>query len=609
MKRISVSLVLLLAAFGASAAGALDSAANLIEIGDCAGAVARLEAWIKDKPADPAARLLMARAFAACPYDLRMPGAVDVGRNNRERALYQLEILPRLGKAGRATLLKAIADGDQTLTPLAVAAAGNRKVTAAVKPIAKWIDAHASDWGVKQAGVVALSKIGGAEAAAAVKRLFDAAPAPKRSWLAGQYLACLDESALLAVAKTAKEPEILTRLTSRRLGGAAALKAVAKRTDVAERIRTSALRGVVAGADASDTRATTTFLLPFLGDASASVRWAALDHLAGLDPDQAVPHLVAALDDEALRNDAISRLRRLKRPAAVKPLLAVLGEACKKKQLRWRDLVFRTMVESGASGDDLVKGIRLVLQSEPTSTAYGQPLALPRAVPGDQMPMVVDRLLADKDLRIRLAGIRSLDRLEPAVAVKRAAALLDDKSAWVRKYAANVLLRHAGTGLVPAGDLARLLASPEEREWRSAAATLARRPAPEAADAFVSLLKNETRARSVAHDVVRFFAAAPDKRAVPGLVRLAGDPKASASMADLAKALKACAADPSAAAADLAKGLKNKSSYVRMRAAEVLGALGDRSVLADLVAAGRAAQSSQERRVIDAAIRALTAKE
>ena len=74
----------------------------------------------------------------------------------------------------------------------------------------------------------------------------------------------------------------------------------------------------------------------------------------------------------------------------------------------------------------------------------------------------------------------------------------------------------------------------------------------------------------------------------------------------LAAALAKCATDKTAAAKQIAKALGDKASQVRRNAAVALGILGEKAVLADLVTAGRKAQSTFERRAIDQAIRSLT---
>ena len=616
-KRIGLTVLGWLALIGAAWCADLTKAKRLLQIGDSAGALAELHGLAQAQPEHAEARLLIARAFAQCPFDLQMPGTVAVGRSNRERALYQLGILAKLGPAGQKLLLDSIAGGGK-LAPLAMSAAGTEKLSAAVVPLGRVLDRKTLDAGTANTAISALVQIGGPRAAAVIKKMLDReTDKRRRRWLAARYLGCLAEKDLVKLAQTCQDGAVLQELAYRRSGVPdAAWVALARRRGLEPSQRRRALDRLSRMAEAQPA-AYVGLLEELLKDPSDDVRWAATERLARAAPPKAIGPLVAALATRKRAGHALTALRNMKSQAVVAPMMKVLEQKCDLKKSRsWhvnRGQVYQVIVGSGADGEVLLRAVRLMLTPDPSQTGayrppHGRPrLHLPR-LPSDKLARVVAALVKDTDPNVRHAAARALTDLEPKAALDSAFKLCRDKDAEVRRYAERAILHHARAGHVAPARLGALLNSDDGYVLRTTAQMLAVKPDKAVRNEMLALLKDGKRSPHAMGELARFFAALPDPRAADPLAAALLSERPPAPVDALATALKTCAKDLPAAARRVAGGLKHKSSLVRRNAITALGVLGDPSVLPDLVDAAGSVQSSAEKRLIKEAMRALTRK-
>ena len=218
-KRMMVAAVVVLVACSAVLGADLGKARKLLAIGDYAAALAELDAAVKVDPENVDARLLMARVFAECAIELKMPGQIEVGRSNRERATYQLDILVKLGKKGKGALLKAIEGGDAKLAPIAIQVAGKNRLAEAVGPMVKLLKGGKAGAPLVSTALYALAQIKTREAVDAIRQRLDKEKDPQaHRRLAAMYVGCLDDDALLKLAGKTKDPDVLQQLAYRRDG-------------------------------------------------------------------------------------------------------------------------------------------------------------------------------------------------------------------------------------------------------------------------------------------------------------------------------------------------------------------------------------------------------
>ena len=651
MRKTLVSLTVVLAAFAVTARAAdLEKAKKLLRIGDYAAALVELHELVQADPENPELRFLMAKTFGECAYELKMPGTVTIGQSNADRAGYELGILLKLGEPGKKLFLGAIEGPDNRLASLAIQVANREKLADAVAPLTRLLEREGTDRSLTLSAIPVLVQLAGPRAADtvikvlerdaadqniltvclnglgplrapgaadAIKKLVDKeADEGRRRWLLSFYLNSLDEPGLLKLAETTTDPLVLQQFGfgfPRRVPESV-WTILAKRTDLDASRRREAL-GRLSRVKESDKKAYSALLLSLLEDKSPDMVWAAAEQLASLEPDRAVKPLVAALADKKNAGEALRLLGEIKSKDAVEPLLRVLEDRTDpKKYKNWvvnRDQVYWTLTRLGAEGPLLVRAVRLMFEPDPALADSGT-LRPPRRtfdlphVPRERLAPVLADLLADPNVDLRRAAARQLSNLETKEAPELSLKALEDKDQDVRRLAERVVLQHARNGFIKPEKLLPLLNSEDTWVLQNAISILAAQPDKGASQSMLDLLKDEKRAPSLFRELLTFFAAIPDERAVQPIVSAVLNEQQPAPAEQAAAALKKCAAkNLPAVAKQIARGLASAQSHIRTNSAVVLKLLGDESVLPDLVIAKDKAQSPYERRIFDDAIRAL----
>ena len=613
-KRTRVGLALLIGVlvgpvlFGAD----LARGKKLMQIGDYAAALAELA---KADPTNAEARLLTARCFAQCTFILQMPGPVNVGRTNRDRALYQLGVLLKLGKEGERRFLEAISAGDK-LSPIAVDCAGRNKIAAAAPAVAEVLGRKETTEKTARAAVTALEQIGGEHAANAIKKQMEQETDPRRkNWFRGKYVNCLGEEALLTLARTSKDPLLLRQLSAGYAGQRPirVLLTLARRTDVEENVRSNIVSALGRNMAKTDPDGFRKLLDELVRDASETVRWAAIQQMARVAPDKAIEPLVAALADKKRAYLAVQRLVGAKSAAAIEPLMKVLEDKCHpKRHAAWRlsrDRVFSALLASGIRGDQLVQAVRLMLRPDPAVRRFGRPPRhrpeLPFRLPKEELPHMIAELLKDPDKAVRHAAARGIGRMAEDDAIKTAIGLVNDKDDEIQRQAGNVILGRIRSGRLDADKLALLLKTKSRYVVQGAARLLAAKPAKDAVEPMLALLKDPNRAGYAMRELTGFFSAMPDPRAVAPLVAAILRERGTGQPEALAATLKKCAKDLPDAAMRVALGLASKSEPIRRRAISALKALGEPSASGVLLEAKEKTKSVFEKRLIQSAVDAL----
>ena len=592
----------------------LTRAKQLVQIGDYAQAVGLLHELAVKDPMNVEVRLLMARAFAACEVDLKMPGKVDVGQSNGDRALYQLRILAKLGEVGQKRLIGEISGGGNLALP-AVRAAASARLEAAVPAISATLEKRHADTRFVSAAESALQRIGGSKAAKALRKQIGREKDPRRALrLAEAYLRSLDGAALVEFARTSKDEPILGRLASFCPDvPAAPLFALAGRTDLPARFRLMAIHGLRRAAKADDPEQRK-LLATLCTDKSDEVRWLATQRLAAVAPDEAVKPVIAAMKEKDHSYTALQMVREMKGEALVDELAKVIEELSdKEKRKNWkvdRDAVFRALIAAGADRPTLTRIVRQMVRTDFEHAASPERLPLHAKLPDlprEHFVAVVKELLGDKELIVRGAAIRALrasSDVSDATSLELAKSVLNDKEAHIRRTAAHIILNVARRDKDATKDLILLLKSDESYIFASAIQILAKRREKAATKPMLKLFDNEDLAREVRDALTDFFAAVPDKAAVEPLLAELRREQPRVSVRRLAPAIKACAKGGLAAATanEIAKSLKSKCANVRVNAATALRVLGHKCVLDALVRAEPAATSPTERQTIRRAI-------
>ncbi len=618
LRRTGVAAVALAMLAGAAFAADVDKAEKLVRIGDYAAAVAQLHTILTAEPENVDARLLMARAFAECRYDLQLPGAVKLGRRNLERALYQLNILAKLGAKGEKALVEAIGQSARLRYP-AVLTAGSAKLVSAVPALAKVLDSPDAEENTSNAAVNALVQIRTPAAVTAIKKHLDGAQDRNRKqWLTARYLDCLDEGAVVELAKATKDQEILRQLSYRRSLPQGGWLALVRRTDLSDDRRTRALDRLQNMAK-TEKEKYVGLLEELLRDKSDEVRWAAEARMAGTAPERAMKPLIARLAREQKHaHDAFRTLLNMKNAAVIEPMLKVLGDKCDEKRYKtwWisRDRAYSVIVSAGAKDEPLVRAVRLMLQPDPASPrfhrpGYRPPLNLPRSIPKGELANVVSALLADEKEDVRLAAARALQSLPTDDLLKLAPKALGDKNAGVQAQAGRAVVLRARREPVAPKHLIPLLKIGDSFVVRESASLLAAKPDKAALEAMLALLNDPKRRGDAMSHLVAYFTAVPDARAVKPLATVVVSDRPPSPVEPIAKALRKCAKDIPPVAKQIAQGLKHKSEYVRRNVVTALKALDDISVVDELGEALDKAKSTYERNMIKDALRSLTREE
>ncbi|MCG3181067.1 MAG: hypothetical protein BIFFINMI_03436 [Phycisphaerae bacterium] len=562
---------------GVARADELVDATKLMEIGDHAAALVKLDAAVRANPTNGQVRLLMARCFADCRFNLELVGAARVGVNNAERAMYELGILANLGKEGTDLLIRTISDPDARLARLAITTVANIRLASAVEALADVVDreARSKEWTaawqkqayfgwtttppgappVAVAAVEALSKIGGeragaailghvttrpdepqdvwlagkyvpcvapAEAGATIRRLIDVAGERAKPTLRSMYLSVLDAEGMTRACREEKDAALLRMMCSNGNIPQAGLQALALRTDLPEADRLSAINllrwGVQLAAGVKrDRQLMVECMVALTQDKSEAIRWTAACQLADLDVPKAVPQLVASLTGDHAR-EAIYKLKESKCPAALQPLLVVLADMTDAdKQARYKtnaEAVFDAAVASGAEGETLYQAVKLLMTAAGSNTTDLRGRVPVGSLPSSALPTIIDRLLAENDVNFRRAGAWRLGALPPAERVARAERAMLDKDPEVHRSACQQMLGLVQSGQAECSRIAVLLQSDDEGLFKQTASVLAEKGDKAVADAFLTLTRDPKRASSVMSSILAYFARNPDSRAV-----------------------------------------------------------------------------------------------
>lgn len=669
--KATIAVLVLAASAAVAQAGDLDKARKLADIGDYAAAVVQLGELASADPANAQVRLLLATCFAKCEYELQLSGPVSLGRANTDRAMYQLGILAGLGKDGTDALIGAIGDKDDRLALPAIRTAGKVKLAAAVDALIAELDRPepppkpatgagapfrpgfpAADPTVAPrqmprrmaAAVEALAQIGGNRGAAAILKRVATQPEEQRDvWLLTQYAACAegpqaaatirslianskargvlialylrvsDEAALVKAAQTEQDKDILAAMCNNTQSPQAALEALARRTELPDRDRTAAINGLSyarASGSKYDPKSMTVCLSELTNDPSGEVRWTAIDRLAYLDPEKAVPGLLVALGDRTHAGQALSKLSEMKSPAAIAPLMTVLEEMTDANELvKYKvnpDSVFAALMACGVQGETLYKAVKLKMTGPTGASQFSRNMP---DLPRDVLPGIIDKLLGESDVNLRRMAMARVGSLDPKDRLTEVCKVLTDKDLEVRRQAGEQLLVLVNNNEAKPSQVAVLMESDVPELAQRAAELLARVGDASVTDAFLKLLKDRQRGYNVFRYAGAFFARHPDARAVGPLIEAVLDVRCDSEgwgLDNIAKAIKGGATDLPAAAKAVAKGLESQHPEVRTSAAKALRLFGDKSVLPQLQdAAGRAQVGTSERVAIDAAIREL----
>jgi len=631
-------------------------AKRLVEIGDYAQALPKLLELSKAEPENIEVRLLMARSFAECGQELAIPGLQSVGTKNTERAVYQFQVLAKLGDEGQAMLRKVITDGDKRLAPLAVEAAGHAGSESAIDAIGGFLKRAGFGSKDESTAVSALVAIGGNKAAAVIKMRLERTTDTRNSYrLAKTAVLCYDSAgrlklarettnqkllyALVHSAKAVPDAETTLTILIRRdypdaeMGRSVQLRAASELWQIAPEAVIEPLAALCAEGSApfqKDCRDRLKSALGFIerrdqvrflvllekltAHEVSSVRWFATEWLLRAAPEKAVVPLCKALDDPTKARNAVWMLQRTKSRRALGSLFEALEARTDPDRFKtWaptREQLCSAIIGCGAKSGELVRTIRLMMKPNPDAheRSYRMQDFFARVAsvsPGEQEGFVA-ALLADKNADLRRHGaVNGLQRVPIGKRVELAQVVINDPEQNVRTQAIRALREGDRLGLLKADKLIPLLRSDHKDVVRWAAQALSKEPAKAASKAMFELLKDSTRSKYAMRELAMFFEKVPDKRAADAFAWEIVSKSPAVPVETLAKAVKACAADLPASAKEIARALQDKAHGVRMNAVKALGILADKSVLPDVFKALRKAASSREKRALNRLIESL----
>lgn len=599
-------------------AASLDKARVLMRISDYAAAVSQLGSIVQADPTHAEARLLMARAFAESPMPLSMPGNVEVGKNNYDRAVYQLGIVLKLGDEGQAAVFALIRPGHDKLTPLAIRVVGQSRVAAAVAPLTKMLKHPDTQTEQAQSLIWALAAIRTEDAAKAVLKHYNQQKdEADRRRLAQQVIDALDAAGRAKLAEGTEDPLLLYRLVQIDGAEAEAVQlALLKRADLDEKLRLRALRQL-AHAHRADKAARAGLMRGFVKDPSEAVRTQAILELVKAEPETSGKLLIDVLasEDRNVVQNALRTLRDLPAAAKVEPLLELLqAKNDPERHQNWpsvgRNDIYSELVRSDIDEKTLIRAVQLMLQPDPSQPKDrgGRAVTIPWMT-REQFATVLPRLAKHEDAQVRTQAFQNLNSLAPEKAIPLALEAVRDPDKGVSMAAGRALLALERRGLIPAEKLMPLVACKATWVQQSVIRLLTQKAAAgEVAEPMLALLKDKERAAPVMAELAGYFAKHPSEDAASAFFAAIILEKPPAPAETLAAALAKCVPNKADTAKDMAMALKHQSSTVRSHAAKALIVLGESVVLPELEEAARKAKDQYERRVLNRAIRALTPK-
>lgn len=639
-----------------TAGPSLADAKRLVEIGAYAQALPILRDLAEAEPENVEVRLLMARSFAECGLALEVPGLQSVGKSNAERAIYQLQVVAKLGDAGKAALREAIADVDSPLALPAIEAAGAAGTKGLTDVIGAYLKRCDQGGGSEKKVIEALVKIGGNEAADVIKELMkNTFDRRRKSDLAGKCASCYDPEGLIKQAgettdqgllnaivqrarRTRVAEEVLTVVTERDFSGSKSLErvkgsATSELQQVAPEKVLKPLVELCVGASeavvrnnlerirrALDTIADRNSkryveLLEELSKAKApAVRQHAASRLVEVAPEKAVAPLCVALKTPEESSKVLAMLRRTKSRKALPALLELMeAKSDPKRTEKWpvqRWDVCCAIIECQANGEELVRTLRLLEKPHPTERRRRSELEsffnLVKEKNTKGLEEFVAVLLVDKEENYRRYGAAlGLPRVLMAGRVRLALNATHNADSTIRMCALQVIRDGDLVEAIKIDELAKLLDSEHKDVMREAANLLSRKPPEVVSKHLFDLLKDSKRAKYVMPELATFFEKSPDKRAADAFVWEIVSSAPTASIDTLAKAVKACSADLTASAKEIARALQDESLSVRINAAKALEVLKDKAVLPDLYKALGKTTSSREKNLLSRLIRTL----
>jgi hypothetical protein len=615
---------------GLAVAGELEQARAFVKIGDYANAVVALHKLTLREPTNVTARRLLARAFVECSLDLHLAD-IRVGKDNRERAAYQLEILTRLGEEGRDALIACITEGDGKLAPLAVEIAGKKRVTEAVdaiiafghneKPIEKFVS--------KPVSAEALAQIGGPKAVAALKAMLLAGPHPQfRAGVIEAYVDAVNAEGLLQLALESKAKDVLAAVVKGTSHPAPVYAAVAGRKDVELKTRATAFSRLAASKEWPAKKRAEVIVAAMKDDLAATkLRPHAINVLRKLDPAQAAELVVAQLEDPEsgpVQPEHFKLLAAAGGQGLTELLLRILEEKVdREKSTRWaaldRGLVWQTLGRRGVKGHQLVRAAKLMVMPEPSTDGRRvRPQPLSSWIPyrsglnKKAQATLIALLLKDEDASIRLQALYAVRALPPAVGVKHVRAATKDDDEKVRKLAQGMMMDYAGEGLLKPDELAPIIESQASYRISPMLKNLARKKRKADADIFLKALeRKDATSYNIVAPAALYFAAVPDPRAAKPLTALLTGKNRlhSSNSTQVAKAIKVCMKDRAALLKELVAGVEEGPDTTRRSCVAALRVLGDKSVVSALAKAAKETKSYHLRQEIQAAIAELLTRE
>jgi hypothetical protein len=615
---------------GAAAAGEIEQARSFVKIGDYANAVLVLHKLTLREPANVTARQLLARAFVESPHELHLAD-IRVGSSNRDRAVYQLEILAKLGEEGRTGLVACIADGGSKLAPLAVEVAGTRRVGEALDAIVAFgqTEEPPQKGHATPLSATALARIGGQRAVAALRAMLDAGPHERfRAGVIGAYVDAVDADGLLRLARESRAEDVIARVVKDKEQHAAPVyAAILGRDDLSAPLRAAAMGRLAAAKDwAAEKRADVIFAAT-RGKDAATLRSPAIDALRTLDRDKAAELAVAELEAPnggKINPKHVELLAAGGGQGVTDLLLRILEEKTNRDTYaRWasidRRVVWKTLGLRGVKGAELVRAAKLMVK--PEFRAKGRPtrgealstwINYRSGLSKKAQAILVAHLVKDDDPGVRLQALYACRSLPGKVGVRHAQALADDKDEKVRRLAGEMLMNYAGEGLLQGAEIMAIVESTRGYRLSPVLKNLVRQKRKADAPLFLKILERDDRtSHYIARPAADYFRAVPDPRAAEPLMKLLTDKQQlhSGDIPVVAAALRACANDRAELTEKVLAGLKSDESSVRQTSAIALRHLGDKSCLAALGRAAKAEKSHHVRSEIDRTIREILTRE